>query len=351
MTKPRTGLVLGGGGFVGGAWMVGALHAITRVTGWDPGTADYILGTSAGSMIAALLTSAIPPWLMMEYSDLEGLPQLGSSATTRFGANFRVHWSFPRPVLGSPSLALRSLREPWKYGPAGIIAWLPHGVLSTEPLKDVVKRIAPRPWVHHSNLWIVAIDYQTGERVVFGGEDVPRTELADAVAASCAVPGFYHPVTIGRHRYIDGGMFSAANLDLMAAADVEVVVCLNPMSSRYRGGLISATGPIAALARGDNRRLLDREAAVLRKSGKKVYLVEPKADDIRVMGFNYMSRRSLERVAETALRTTSESLRHSELGSELRALPRGEPNRLRRPPGDPSTWPSDLFPPTLQTAS
>ena len=145
-------------------------------------------------------------------------------------------------------------------------------------------------------------------------------------------------------------MFSPANLDLIADADVDVVVCLNPMSSRYRGGLFNATGPLAALIRGDNRRLLDHEAASLRKSGKRVFLVEPKADDIRVMGFNYMSRRRLDRVAETALRTTTAWVQDSELGRELRSLPRGAAVGLRRPAGDPSTWPVDLFPPKLETA-
>ena len=189
MARPRTALVLGGGGFVGGAWMAGALNAIARGSGWDPGTADYVLGTSAGSMIAALLTSAIPPWLMMEYSGLDGLPQLEATPEARFGAHFRIRWSFPRPVLGSPSLALRSLREPWKYGPAGIIAWLPQGVVSTEPLKAVVKRVVPGGWVGHPHLLIVAIDYNRGERIVFGREGAPRADLPDAVAASCAIPG------------------------------------------------------------------------------------------------------------------------------------------------------------------
>src|SRR5689334_22592450 len=125
MRSPRVALVLGGGGFVGGAWAAGALNALARETGWDPGTADYVLGTSAGSMLAALLTSSVPPWLMMEYGRLEGVPRLGVTYASRFGAHFRPHWSFPRPVLGSPSLAWRSIREPWKYGPAGIVAWLP----------------------------------------------------------------------------------------------------------------------------------------------------------------------------------------------------------------------------------
>jgi NTE family protein len=350
---PQSGLVLAGGGLVGGAWMVGALHAIATETGWDPGSADYVLGTSAGAMIGALLTSAVPPWLLMAYATEEGdgdLPQFGEPGSSRFGTKFRIHWSMPRPVLGSPSLALRSLREPWKYGPAGIIAWLPHGVISTEPLKAVVRNVVPKGWGPHPKLWITAIDYVTGQRVVFGRDAGVRPNLPDAVAASCAIPGFYYPVTIARRRYVDGGMYSPANLDIMSDTKAELIVCLNPMSSRYRGGLLEATGAIASFVRGDNRRLLDREALALKRAGKQVVLIEPRAEDLRVMGFNYMGRRNLDRVVETAVRTTTAALRGTELGKLLSSLPPGPPDRLRRPRRSPSTWPEELFPPARRTA-
>lgn len=332
--------------------MIGALNAIAEETGWDPGSADHVLGTSAGSMVAAMVTSAIPPWLMMAYAmgnGVEGLPALGAGPDA-FGGELRMHWTFPRPVLGSPSLALLSLREPWKYGPAGIAAWLPHGMISTEPLKAVVRRMVPKGWVAHPSLWLVAVDYKTGERVVFGRAGSPSADLADAVAASCAIPGFYHPVMILGRRYVDGGIFSAANLDQVAATDAELVICLNPLTSPHRGGLISPTGPIAALFRGNNRRILDREASALRRAGKRVFLIEPAAEDVRVMGYNYMSRRNLDRVAAAGQRTTTAALRAGELGARLRALPRGAPVRLRRPESDPSAWPRALFPPQLRIA-
>jgi NTE family protein len=275
---------------------------------------------------------------------IDGLPHLS------FGSELRLHWSFPRPVLGSPGLALRSLREPWKYGPAGIIAWLPQGVISTQPLKAVIRQVIPRGWAPHPNLWIVAIDYESGERVVLGRDGAPPADLADAVAASCAIPGFYHPVVIDGRRYVDGGMFSAANLDLIGDSDADVVICLNPMSSRHRGGLLSPTGPIASLFRGDNRHVIEREAAMLRHGGRRVFVVQPTAEDIRVMGFNYMSRRGLDRVAATAFRTTSDALDGTELGRLLRSLPRGAKVRVRRPDSDPSTWPRDLFPPEVRSA-
>src|SRR5690348_7989860 len=98
MTTPsRSALVLSGGGTVGGAWMVGALHAIATETGWDPGSADFVLGTSAGSMVGAMLVAALPAWLLRAYGS--GEPAGGEGADP-FGASFRLHWTFPRPVLG-----------------------------------------------------------------------------------------------------------------------------------------------------------------------------------------------------------------------------------------------------------
>jgi NTE family protein len=62
--EARVGLVLGARGILGGAWLVGALHTIASETGWDPGSADYIVGISAGAMIGALVARGVPPWFM-----------------------------------------------------------------------------------------------------------------------------------------------------------------------------------------------------------------------------------------------------------------------------------------------
>src|SRR5437763_944579 len=93
---PKVGLVLGAGGVLGGGWLVGALHAIASESGWDPGSADYIVGTSAGSMIGALVASGVPPWFMVAHSagerfdglrDARGGPS--SSASRSAGASYR----------------------------------------------------------------------------------------------------------------------------------------------------------------------------------------------------------------------------------------------------------------------
>src|SRR3954451_10102405 len=94
----RVGLVLGAGGVMGGAWLVGALNAIGEETGWDPGSADHIVGTSAGSMIAARRGSGVAPWFMRAHSagevfdgmlDAAGRP--AGEADRSGGAVFRLH--------------------------------------------------------------------------------------------------------------------------------------------------------------------------------------------------------------------------------------------------------------------
>jgi NTE family protein len=297
--------------------MLGALQGIAVTTAWNPGSAGLLLGTSAGSVIASLLAAGLTAEEMV--ADAIGeLPEGGRRPS--FGSELTVHWSFPRPVLGSPGLAWRSLREPWRYGPAGIVAWLPQGVISTEPIRQVVKRVLPHGWPEDPVLWVVAVDYQTGERVVFGRRGSPRAALDAAVAASCAVPGFYHPVTIRGRRYIDGGLYSPSNLDELLESEAETVVCLSPMTSPHRGGLLEPTGRIASVVRGSGRSRLLRDARRLEQAGKRVLLLEPGAEALRVMGYNYMSGSRRDQVVATALRTTIAALRGSELGRSLSSL-------------------------------
>src|SRR5918999_1184955 len=102
-SSPRVGLVLGAGGVMGGAWLTGGLEALATETGWDPASADHVVGPSAGAMMGALLTSGIPPWFMVAHSQgrtfeglsgVDGRPQ--ATADRAAGANFRLERSLPR---------------------------------------------------------------------------------------------------------------------------------------------------------------------------------------------------------------------------------------------------------------
>ena len=235
----RVGLVLGAGGVLGGAWLTGALHALAEETDWDPGSAEFVVGTSAGAMIGALTASGVPPWFMVAHSAGESfdgvLARDGSPAAEAdraAGAVFRLHRGLPPLGPGSLRMAFTALANPLGHTPLQMLAgWLPSGFVSTESLRDIVCRVVPDGWVEHPNYWAVACDYRSGRRIPFGRLDSPNAHLADAVAASCAIPGFYRPVKVGSRRYVDGGVCSASNLDLVAGRGLDLVICLNPLSS------------------------------------------------------------------------------------------------------------------------
>src|ERR671932_113320 len=160
------------------------------------------------------------------------------------------------------------MRAPTRYRSTALLGgWLPRGFISNEPLKDTVRRVVPEGWADHPNLWIVACDYATGRRVAFGREDAPRADLADAVAASCSIPGFYHPVTIAGRRYVDGGLWSTSNLDILRNESLDLVICLNPTSSLHPPHAWNPFERFAAAMRRMSGRRLGSEAKTLRAAG------------------------------------------------------------------------------------
>jgi NTE family protein len=355
----RVGLVLGAGGVMGGAWLTGGLEAIARETGWDPASAEYIVGTSAGSMMGALLASGVPPWFMVAHSQGESFDGLtgadgrpAATADRSAGATFKLHKGPPPIGPGSWKLIMNSISAPNRYRRTALFAgWLPRGFISTEPLKDTIRRVVPYGWAEHPNLWIVACDYARGHRVAFGRDDAPDAELADAVAASCAIPGFYHPVTIGGRRYVDGGLWSTSNLDILRNEQLDLVVCLNPTSSLHPTLAWNPAERLAAAARGISGRRLGSEAKKLRAKGTGVVLIQPTSEDLDQMGANLMSRRNRNPVIETAIRTVGAQLKEPGNRELLEGLPRGNPYKVRRPDGHPSTWPPDLLPGQRATAA
>ena len=347
----KVGLVLGAGGVQGGAWLTGGLDALAAETGWDPASADYIVGTSAGSMLGSLLAAGVPPWFMVAHSagetfegvvDAEGRP--AAEADRSGGAVFRLDGAWPPPVgPGSWRLALRSLARPTRHTPLALVTgWLPRGLISTEPLKRQVRRVVPHGWAPHPNLWVVACDYATGRRVPFGRAGSPPAELADAVAASCAIPGFYRPVAIGGRRYVDGGVYSTSNLDLLRAESLDLVICLNPTSTLHPLRALNPREWPALIFRRESGHRLGGEAKKLRRAGTPVVLVQPTSHDLDAMGPNLMRRGNRNRVIAVARETVAEQLAAPEVRERLAERPAGRPEKVRRPSEPPSEWPALL---------
>jgi len=237
MSDQRRALVLGGGGITGIAWEIGVLAGLAEA-GVDLTGADLVVGTSAGSVVGAQLTSG---------ADLEALFARQLEPPTGEQAARMTRSALLRYGLA----ALRSRRDDVGFRRRiGALALAAEraGLTPTEQERlDVIgSRLVSREWPDR-DLRITAVDAQSGEfRVLDRTSGVP---LLQAVAASCAVPGVYPPVTIDGRRYVDGGMRSAANADLAEGHDRVVVLAPIP---RGMGPLASVdaqvTGMVARVA-------------------------------------------------------------------------------------------------------
>jgi len=334
----RVGLVLGAGGVVGASWLIGALEALQDETGWEPSEAEVIVGTSAGSVIGALTASGMAPAYMAAYvagrevdeiaaaarrageqrSDIDEALAMAQEAEREGsrpdGSGYRLARALPPIGPGSWRLAFNTLRHPQRHSAAALLCgWLPRGFVRTDPISELIEAFVPGDWPEHPNYWAVAADYATGRRVAFGRDGAPAARVSQAVAASCAIPAFYHPVSINGRRYVDGGICSPSNLDLVRGEELDLVVCLNPMSSLAQVSGGSPGDRVGALMRAAAGRRLGREARKLRDAGTKVLMLQPGVNDVKVMGFNVMSGKRRIQVTQTATRSTALALRRLRL--------------------------------------
>lgn len=221
----RIGLVLGGGGITGAAFQIGTLMALEMATGWDPNNAEVVVGTSGGSYVTSLVRSG----------RLE-LDSLVRSNDDRVAVAERVRRHvFVRkpgvslgrwvrrglvPGLRRPGLALL-LGSPARYDPAGLAGWV------EEQVGPLAHQWPQRPTV------IPAYDVASGERVAFGTVAAPDVSLADAVAASSAIPVVFHPYEIDGRQYVDGGVASGTHADLVLGAHhpLDLVIVIAPMAA------------------------------------------------------------------------------------------------------------------------
>ncbi len=307
----KRGLVLGGGGVLGAAWITGALCTLERVEGVDVREYDYIVGTSAGAVVAALLGAGLTPEQLRKH-------QLGTLAD---GPLTAVEWDYdsatggsrpPRPGFGPGSLGLftSNLWRLRRLPPTAVLsAFLPEGRGSLDRIRRLVAALIPDGgWAPHPGVWIVAMNYETGRRVPFGRPGEPPASLADAVAASCAIPGWFRPVVIGGNRYVDGGACSATSVDVLAGQGLDEVHVVAPMVSVEMDRPASLLGKLERRWRSRTTKRCQHEVAKLEAEGIRVTVLGPTPDDLREFGPNVMDVSRRLRVLETAAWTTEREL-------------------------------------------
>jgi NTE family protein len=286
-------LVLGAGGTLGEAWMRGLLSGIESASDLDFRACEYVVGTSAGSIVAAALIAG-------------RRPEAGDRAAREWGAQAAAQ----EPSRDLPA-ALRYLggevaRTAGKLGATAASPLAPLALAGLEPAGRAIRAAAlaaaPKPdrrldrvGAHidslraqfDGRLRIAAVDRKRGRRVLFGAPGAPPASVRDAVLASCAVPWLFAPVTIGGREYVDGGVWSPTNLDAAPGGRGARVLCLAPTASA--GPLRAPTGAT----------LLAEEMA-LRARGMRARTVTPDAASATAIGQNLMDGGRVEGVLDAA---------------------------------------------------
>jgi len=272
----RRALVLGGGGVTGVAWETGLIAGLAGL-GINLAAADVIIGTSAGALVGADITSG---------QELEALYQ-AQLAPPEPEPPARVGWDFIGRLLWDMNTSRSPAQARARIGRWALAA-------PTMPEADRQKVFQARL---HSSAWpsqalkVTAVDARTGKLAVF--TSAGSADLVDAVGASCAVPGVWPPVTIGERRFMDGGMRTTANADL--AAGYERVVIVAPVAVGI-GHMVSP----------------GRQAAALSAAGARVALVRPDREALRAIGRNMLDvsrRAAAARAGRTQAATAAPAVR------------------------------------------
>lgn len=299
---PPDVLVLASGGTLGEAWMSGVLAGIEDATGHDFRTTEALVGTSAGSLVAAALVAGQRPRRPRGGSGLPELEagatgdEIASEASAGLGAARR---SLPRAVVVSivreaarlagvaatpvAPVALSVGSNGTTAVRAALLQRAPGADRSLGRIYDGVSATGAR---FDGRLRVVTVDRANGRRVVFGAPGAPDATVAEAVQASCSVPWIFAPVRIDGREYVDGGVWSNTNLDVAPAGRDTQVLCLNPIASVD----IALSSPFAML-----RALAGSTAAVetlaLRSRGARVRMIGPEQATARLMGPDLMDPR------------------------------------------------------------
>ena len=307
----QTGVVLGAGGVLGAAWTIGALAALQDVRGEDPREAEVLIGTSAGSVLAGFLGCGVGVDVLLDHQ--RGIvnaeaPDISYDPDKDSGGALPP---LPRPGIGSARGVISSALRPWKVTPMGALsAVLPQGRGSLDPVGTLIDAVCPRgAWAQHPQTWVVAMDYDSGRRIAFGRDGAPHAGLRDAVMASCAIPGWYAPITIGGRRYVDGGACSPTSIDLVAPLELDEVVVLSPMTSLDYDRPTTVAGRLERRFRRLATKRVVSEIKKVSAAGTKVTFLGPGAEDLAVIGANLMDPRRRQQVLETSLRTSAAALR------------------------------------------
>jgi len=313
--RSKTALVLGGGGFTGGVYEIGALRALDLLAvNRTINQFDVYVGTSAGAFVASMVANGITPEEMMRVVNRE-LPSplrdisLGALLKPNYGGFLRKSLTFPLRVAGVARELVSHVGELSAVDVATSLASaLPTGIYTNRGIESYVAEVLSDPdrsndfRLLDSELYLTATDLDTTERVVLGDGDWADVPISAAVAASGALPMIYTPVHINGREFIDGGIRSTTNVDVAVEHGAKFIVVINPLvpyANDFRKRIPTVTGTRARrvsdmgfTAIGNQAfRVLSHERLHVavphweqRYPGVDIILIEPELDDELMFG-------------------------------------------------------------------
>jgi predicted acylesterase/phospholipase RssA len=240
--RSKTALVLGGGGFTGAVYEIGALRALDLLSvNRTVNQFDIYVGTSAGSFVASLAANGVTPEEMMRVVNQQvPTPFRDIDVGTLLRPNLL---EYARAGIRMPFKALSLVRE---IAPQigqislmdvmlGLGEALPSGVYSGGGVQRYIRDVLSDPdrsddfRLLEAQLYLTATDLDTCERIVFGAEGWDDVPISTAVRASTALPMVYSPVEVKGRELIDGGIVSTTNLDIAVDNGAKFIVVVNPL--------------------------------------------------------------------------------------------------------------------------
>jgi NTE family protein len=257
------------------------LAGLAETDSFDARECDSFIGTSAGSIVTAMLCAGIDPRSRLgELPEPPAAPEVDGAGPTEAR---RMQAAVALAARVATPLAAIALRTSEPGGRLLRRAALSRAPLGTRSLADLGKAVEDSDVRWDGRLQISAVELESGRRVMLDGSGSPKMSVAEAVQASCAIPGVFSPIVVDGRSYVDGGVWSPTNMDRAEVGRGSVVLSLNPTGSlRPRG----ATPWAAVLA--VSRAAAAVEAAALRQRGAKVLVVSPDRASVKAFGRNLM---------------------------------------------------------------
>jgi NTE family protein len=318
----KTALVLGGGGFTGGVYEIGALRALDLLAvNSTVNDFDMYIGTSAGSFIATMLAAGVTPEEMMRVltDDDEAAPieRLSQDVMLRpnFGEYARKAVTLPWHIAGMVKNFLPRIGDVSAIDIGYALGEnLPKGMYNNAGIGRYVREALASQGINDSfdaldrKLYLTATDLDSGERIVLGDPDNewPGVPVSKAVECSTALPLVYEPVELNGRTLIDGGIYSTTNVDVAVELGAKFIVVVNPLvpyvndrnseMAKLSGGNVRriADMGVPAIANQAFRLLLQKRLHLAVESwqdrfpGVDIMLLEPEPDDELMFGTSIM---------------------------------------------------------------